>query len=525
MQVLVTDPIEEAGLELLRAAGHNVRVEPDLSQEELLEAISDAHALIVRSATVVTDEVLAAGDDLMMIGRAGIGVDNIDIEAATERGVIVANAPAANARSAAEHTVAMALAAARSIPQAHMRLKDGEWAKADYIGMQLSGATLGVVGLGRVGYDVAQHLGELGMDVVIYDPYVPRERATRLGAELVDLTTCLERADILTIHTPLTDETAGFIGSDELATLGNAYLINCARGGIVDEDALAAVVAEGELRGAALDVFAEEPLPADSPLLAVDDIIVTPHLGASTKAAQEEVATSIAQQVIAGLAGQPVEEAINAPSVEAHVFERISPYIELAETAGMIATQLFDGRLESLQIEYIGEIADEDVELVTATAVTGVCNALDWNVNPVNARRIAEERGIDVTESRRTRSEDFTSLLRLTVGNEGDSLAVEGTMFTEGEPRIVRIAGYRVDAVPHGHMLIVRNQDRPGVIGLIGTILGEQDINIAAMFNSRRADGGEALTVYNLDQAVPPAVIDELESDYRIINARYITLA
>ncbi len=524
MQILVTDPIAEAGLDRLREAGHEVVTDYELDGEALREAIEGVHALIVRSGTDVTREVLDAADELVIVGRAGIGVDNIDIDAATEHGVIVANAPEGNVRAAAEHTVAMTFAAARSIPQAHTRLKAGEWAKGDYLGTEVNGKTLGIVGLGRVGQEVAKRLRSLGMDLVAYDPYISEERAEQIGAELVEFEDCLDRADFLTVHTPLTPETEDLISHEELAQLEGGYLINCARGGVIDEAALAEAVAEGTLAGAGIDVFAEEPISPDNPLLNVENVIVTPHLGASTEAAQENVATSTAEQVLAAFEGEPVLNALNAPSIEESAFPRVRPYIELGETAGRIATQLLDGRIESVDVRYEGEIADEEVDLVTASALKGVFSSLEWQVNAVNAPQIAEDRGVDVTETTTHQSENFQSVITVTVGDGEDSVDVSGTLFAGDDPRIVRIDGYRVDAVPHGHMLIARNYDEPGVIGLVGTVLGEEGINIAGMYNAREAIGGEALTVYDLDEPVPDDVIDELEADDTIIEARYITL-
>ena len=524
MKVLVTDPIADAGLDVLRDAGHEVETGYGLEGDDLLEAVSDAHGLIVRSGTEVDEALFEAAEELVIVGRAGIGVDNIDIEAATDHGVIVANAPEGNVRAAAEHTVAMTFATARSIPQAHIRLKNGEWAKSDYLGAELDGKTLGVVGLGRVGQEVAKKLDSLGMNIVAFDPYISEERAGRIGAELVEFEPCLERADFLTIHTPLTPETEGMIGAEELDLLEGGYLVNVGRGGIVQEDALAAKVEDGTLAGAALDVFAEEPLAEDSPLLEHDDVIVTPHLGASTEAAQENVATSTAKQVTAAFLEEPVANALNAPSIDESAFPRVAPYVDLAETAGTIATQLLDGRIESVDVRYEGEIAEEDLDFVTASALKGVFTPLEWQVNAVNAPRIADERGVDVTETTTRQTDDFRSMITVTVGDGDDSVDVSGTLFAGDEPRIVRIDGYRVDAIPYGHMLIARNYDEPGVIGLIGTVLGDAGINIAGMFNAREAIGGEALTVYDLDESVSDAVRSRLEDDERIISVRYITL-
>jgi len=525
MRVLVTDPIADAGIALLREEGHEVETAYDAEGEQLLAAVAGAHALVVRSGTEVTREVFEAAPDLVIVGRAGIGVDNIDVDAATEHGVVVANAPEGNVRAAAEHTIAMMFATARSIPQAHICLSGGEWAKGEFLGTEMNDKTLGIVGLGRVGQEVAKRLGGFGMDLVVFDPYISRDRAAQLGAELVeDVETCLDRAEFLTVHTPLTPETEGMIGEEELAQLEGGYLVNCARGGIVDETALAEAVADGILKGAALDVFADEPRPADSPLLDVEDVVVTPHLGASTEAAQENVAVQTAQQIVAALGNEPVANALNAPSIDRSSFARIEPYIDLAETAGEIAVQLFDDRVEHVEVTYAGDIADADVDLVTASALRGVFTPLEWQVNAVNATHVAEERGITVTESKSHQAEDFQSLVTVTVGNREEEVGVCGTRFADDDPRIVRIDGYRVDAIPHGHMLVAYNEDRPGVIGFVGTELGDADVNIAGMFNAREIIGGEALSVYNLDEPVPERVLERLNADERIIDAKYISL-
>jgi D-3-phosphoglycerate dehydrogenase len=525
MKVLVTDPIDDAGLDRLREAGHDVEPAYDVEGEALFDAVSDANALIVRSGTEVTDEVFAAAPDLIIVGRAGIGVDNIDIDAATDHGVIVANAPEGNVRAAAEHSVAMAFATARSIPQAHDRLKDGEWAKGEFLGTELNNKTLGVVGFGRVGQQVAKRFGNLGMDIVTFDPYISEERAKQFGAELVDdLDACLSAADFVTIHTPLTPETENMIGKEELANLDGGYVVNCARGGIIDEPALAEAVEDGVVNGAALDVFGEEPLPDDSPLLDVEDIIVTPHLGASTEAAQENVATSTADQIIAAANGQPVANALNAPSLDRTTFEQVEPYLELASTAGRIAVQLFDGHMSAVEVTYAGDIADEDVDYVTASALEGVFAPSDMQVNAVNAPQIAEDRGINVTESKTSTAEDYQSLITVTVSDGEHSVSVCGTQFGDEESRIVRIDGHRIEAVPSGHMLVVRNRDKPGTIGFIGSELGEADINIAGMFNGRETIGGEALSIYNLDEKPPAELIGRLNDDERIIETTYVAL-
>ena len=525
MNVVVTSPVDDAGLARLRQAGHTVKTLADADRAELLEALGTAHALIVRSDTTVDTELLDAAPDLVVVGRAGIGIDNVDVDAATERGVIVANAPEGNVRATAEHTVGLAFAAARKIPQGHTQLKQGYWAKSDILGSEFNGKTLGVVGLGRIGQEVAKRLGNLEMDLVAYDPYISEERAKQLGVELTDdIETCFQKADFVSLHTPRTDETDHFVDEELLAQLDDGYLINCARGGLVDEQALAEAVEDGILYGAAVDVFETEPIEDDNPLLEVDDIILTPHIAANTESAKKNVSISIAEQVLAAFEGEPVSNAANAPSVGEDVYPKIRPYIDLAETAGKIAMGLLEGHVDAIEVSYGGEIADETVEVVTASALKGVFEPLEWKANTINATQIAEERGIEVTESKTRQVEDFQSLVTVTVSDGEQSVEVSGTQFADDDPRIVKIQGHRVEAVPHGHMLIVRNTDEPGVIGAIGTILGNHGVNIAGMFNGRTAIGGEALTVYNLDNAPSEAVLSELAADDRIIETNHISL-
>jgi D-3-phosphoglycerate dehydrogenase len=525
VHVLVTDPIADAGLERLRDAGHTVETDYQTDESTLRDRLEGVHALIVRSGTRVDSTLLEAAEDLIVIARAGIGVDNIDIDAATDQGVVVANAPEGNVRAAAEHTVAMLFAAVRNIPEADARLRAGEWAKDDLLGTELGGKTLGIVGLGRVGQEVARRLGAIGMDLLAHDPYVGTERAEQLGVVLTDLETCLERADIVTVHTPLTEETRHLLSTAEFERLDGGYLINCARGGVVDEPALAAAVGDGILAGAALDVFEEEPLADDSALLSHPEIVLTPHIGASTRAAQETVAQTAAEQVLAALDARPVPNAINAPSMAEPDFERLQPFITLAETAGRVATQLGGDRVESVTVTYEGELAAEEHDLMTASALQGALAPLEWTVNAVNAARVAERRGVSVTESASPEAETFQSLLTVTVQGPEDDVSVAGTLFGDEEHRLVRIDGYRVDAVPSEYMLVTRNRDEPGVIGTIGTVLGNHDVNIAGMFNARETIGGEALTVYSLDDPIDADVRDALLSDERVTEVTSVSLA
>ncbi|QSG10383.1 Phosphoglycerate dehydrogenase or related dehydrogenase [Halapricum desulfuricans] len=525
MNVVVADAVDDAGLARLRQAGHDIELATDADREELLEIVADAHALIVRSGTTVDEELLDAAPELVVVGRAGIGIDNVDVEAATDRGVVVANAPESNVRATAEHTIALAFAAGRKIPQGHMQLKDGYWAKGDILGSEFNGKTLGVVGLGRIGQEVAKRLGNLEMDLVAYDPYLSEERARQLGAELVDdIETCFEKADFVTLHTPKTAETEHFVDEELLSKLEDGYLINCARGGIVDESALAEAVEDGTLYGAAVDVFDSEPVEPDNPLLAAENVIVTPHIAASSESAKQNVSISIADQILAAFEGDIVTNAVNAPSAGEGVYPVIRPYVKIAETAGKVAMQLLGGHVESVEITYTGDITEENVDVVTASALQGVFSPLEWQANAINAERIAEERGVEVTESKTRQVEDFNNLVTVEVSDGEHTVTVDGTQFADDDPRIVRIQGYRVEAIPHGHMLVVRNRDEPGVIGYIGSVMGESDINIAGMFNNRQSRGGEALTVYNLDSAPGEDLLDELNDDDRIIEATHISL-
>jgi len=525
MNVVVTSSVDDAGLARLRTGGHDVSELAGADRARVLESVSSAHALIVRSDTTVDAELLDAAPELVIVGRAGIGVDNIDVEAATDRGVVVANAPEGNVRATAEHTVGMAFAVARKIPQGHATLTDGYWAKGDILGSECNGKTLGIVGLGRVGQEVARRLGNLEMDLIAYDPYISERRAERLGAELVeDIETCVKRADFVSLHAPRTEETERIVDEELLALLDDGYLINCARGGLIDEAALAEAVRDGILHGAAVDVFETEPVDPDNPLLSVEDVVVTPHIAANSESAKKNVSISIADQIMAAFSGEVVRNALNAPSVSEDVYPAIRPYVDLAETAGKIAMGLLDGHVEAVEVAYGGEIADETVEVVTASALKGVFEPLEWQANTVNATRIADERGVEVTEARTRQIEDFQNLVTVTVSDGERSVGVSGTQFADDDARIVEIDGYRVEAVPYGHMLVVRNRDVPGVIGFIGTELGTSDINIAGMFNGRTTRGGEALTVYNLDDPVPEALLETLLADDRIVEADYISL-
>jgi len=522
MEIVATGPVEEAGLALLTEAGHDVRTVETDGPGELAAAAAGADALIVAGDVTVTAEVFERAPDLQIVGRAGIDVGTIDVPAATEHGVIVANAPEAGVRSVAEYVVGLVFATARGIPQGHIKLKDGYWAKGDILGSELDGKTAGLVGFDDVGQEVAKRLDNLGVDLVVYAPEAAEGRISRIGAESVDLETCLDRADFLSLHAD-----AGAVprlGEAEFEALGEGYVVNCADPDLLEEAALADAVGDGDLRGAALDAVSVEPLPADSPLRDVEDVIVTPGVAASTVGATESVSTAIARQVLAAFADEPVENALNVPAIAPDKYPTIRPYADLAETAGRIAVQLFDGDVDGVEVTYAGELATESLEPITASALAGVFESLGLDANPVNAREVARREGMDVDVVTDHGTPDFRSLITLTVRGEAGELAVQGTQFANGDPRIVRIDEYRVEAIPHGYMLIVRNADEPGVIGTIGTVLGDHDVNIAGMFNSREAIGGEALTVYNLDSRPTDAVLEALNDDDRILETTVVEL-
>jgi len=521
-KVLVSDPISEKGIGRLEDSGYVVEEKTELSEDELVETIGEYEGIIVRSGTEMNERVIDASDSLRIIGRAGVGVDNIDIDAATRRGIIVANAPQGNTVAAAEHAIALLFSLSRNIPQANASLKKGEWRKSDFVGVEAKGKTIGVLGLGRIGGQVAKRADALGMGVVAHDPFVSEKRASELGAELASLDETLGAADFVSVHTPLTEDTHHLISDEEFEKMGEGVrLVHASRGGVVDEEAAARAVENGEIAGVAFDVFEEEPPAEDNPLLGVDDIVVTPHLGASTEMAQLNVAETIAEQVIAVLEGGTAETALNAPTV---ADDDIEPYLELAETLGRLVVQIGETNVSEMEIEYAGEIADKGVEPLTVAVQKGFLEPiLNDPVNYVNAPAMTEDRGVRVTESKTGHTDNFVSLITVRT-RDGEEHEVAGTLFGRNDPTIVLVDGYRVDAPPYGHALIVHNVDKPGMIGRVGSLLGEHDINIAGMHNGREQIGGEAIMVLNVDDEVPKRVRDELTEVEGIVSAKYVSL-
>jgi D-3-phosphoglycerate dehydrogenase len=521
-KVLVTETIAEEGLEALREAGHEVIVRTGLDHAGLLEAVRDVHALIIRSATKVTADVLEAARNLVVVGRAGIGLDNVDVETATKRGVMVVNAPQSNIISAAEHTMALMLALARHIPQAHSSVQRGEWRRGDFQGVELYGKTLGIIGLGRIGALVAQRANAFGMRLVAYDPYISQERARKMGVTLVELDELMATSDFVSIHLPKSKETVGLVDAALLAKAKPGIrIINASRGGIVDEAALAEAIRRGHVAGAALDVFAEEP-PRQSPIVGLDEVVLTPHLGASTAEAQSKAGVTIAEQVLLALANEFVPFAVNVNAGEAS--ELVRAFLPLGETLGMLLAAI-EGRMpEELEIAYEGELALEDARLLSLAVLRGVlADTTEEPVSYVNAPQIATERGLHVRESTQVESASYHSLLVV----RSASHVVGGTLAGQRatEPRVVLVDGHWLEVPPSSSMLIVRNVDRPGMVGVVGSLLGQAGRSIDAMAVSPRKDDGTALMVLGVDGPIPPEVVRELEATDGIIYARAVTCA
>ena len=524
MKVLVTEKLSDAGLDLLRK-DFEVDVRPELAGSGLAEAIAPYDALVVRSQTQVTNQVFESGDNLKVVARAGIGLDNVDVDAATRKGVMVVNAPSSNIVSAAEHTIALLLAQARNIPQAHEDLRHGHWERSKWQGVELQGKTLGIVGLGRVGGLVAQRSVAFGMRVIAFDPYVPRDRAKEMGVELMpSLEALLVQADFVTIHLPRSPETEGLIGERELALVKEgARIVNTSRGGIVDEQALAKALEEGRVAGAALDVFDHEP-PEDSPLFGYEQVVTTPHLGASTAEAQDKAGASVAEMVRLALNGDFVPYAVNVSAAE--VSETVRPFLALAERLGALLTGLSDGAVRTVQAQYLGRIGEQDTRVLTLAVVKGVLRGVVHEpVSFVNAPVIARERGIAISETRSSVSSDYVNLIAVRAETDTGEVSVAGTLVGKrNDQRVMHVNGYDIEMAPATNMLFFEYEDRPGVIGRVGTILGQHEINIATMDVGRASRGGTALMGVTLDTPISPDVIDEITYSIGGRSARFIVL-
>ena len=527
LTILVADKVSETGMQLLLSDPHfDVIQAHGWEPEQFTEALGRAHALIVRSATKVTRELLEGADHLRVIGRAGVGVDNIDLDAATEKGIPVLNAPSGNTISAAELTFALILAVVRRIPSADRSVRAGEWTRSRFAGMELRGKTLALVGAGRIGGEVARRAQSFGMRTIAYDPYLVEERAAAIGLERVSFEEALQVADVLSLHVPLTASTEGMIGAEQLAAMkSSAFLINAARGGVVDEAALSKALVEGEIAGAALDVYAEEPIPDGSPLREAPNLVLAPHLGASTAEAQELVATEITAAVRAALLEGDLSRAVNAPAIGGEELRRLRPLMDLARKMGRLGSALARGGISQLQLKLAGG-KGEALRPLSASALCGLLEQVVGpdEVNFVNAQHIAQERGISITASILPEKRAYHQYLELVVSADGGSIRVAGALLGEGHPRIVHLDGYEVSVFPGGTLLVLRNRDVPGVIGRVGTLLGKHELNIEAYHQAKGKGGREALAAISVDGEVSEALLRDLRATPEVEQVRVVDL-
>jgi D-3-phosphoglycerate dehydrogenase len=526
-RVLICDKLEAPGLDLLRQAGLELDNRPGLTGAALQEALQAAEGVVVRSGTRITAELLETPGKLRAIVRAGVGVDNIDVAAATRRGIVVMNTPGGNTVSTAEHTITMLMALARHIAAADASIKQGKWDRGKFVGTQLAGKTLAVVGLGRVGREVARRAAGLDMKVVGYDPFLSPERAGQLGIESVaGLPELLPRCDFLTVHTPLTEETRNLIGAGELAQMKRgSRVLNCARGGIINEEALAEALRSGQIAGAALDVFVQEPPGADSPLVKLPNVVVTPHLGASTLEAQTSVALEAAQLLIDFLTRGVVQFAVNMAAVDRTELEELRLYVDMARRLGLLHAQMCHGAIRRAELVYRGEVARRSTRLITAAFTAGLLEYhLAQNVNIVNAELLARERGIEIVEQNNPKKGDFSTLIKAQVVTEKKTYTAASTLFGTQYLRLVQLGPYHLDTFMDGIMLIFTHRDVPGLIGFIGTIFGKHRVNIAQMTVGRQVPGGEAIAVVNLDNQPPEEAIKEVSTHPQISSVSVVKL-
>ncbi|MBN1643279.1 MAG: phosphoglycerate dehydrogenase [Dehalococcoidales bacterium] len=524
MKVLATDGASEQGVACIKDVAQ-LDIKPALKPEELLAIIGDYEGLIVRSASQVTAQVIEAGKKLMVIGRAGVGIDNIDVNAATQKGIVVVNAPTGNTISAAEHTIGLMMSLARHIPNANASLKGGQWLKSKYTGIEVRNKTIGIIGLGNIGSAVARRAQGMEMKVIAHDPFVSAERAKQLMVTMVSLEELYKNADFITIHTPLNATTKGMIGEKEIAMMKpTVRIINCARGGLIDEELLAKAVAEKKIAGAAVDVFSKEPI-TENPLFKQDSIVVTPHLGASTAEAQVTAARDVAEQIVDVLSGKPARYAVNIPFVAAETFAVLSPFMKVASLAGKLLRQLAEGQTKSLRIKYEGEIANYDTTILKASVLSGLLeNVSEEHVNLVNANLIANKRGINVVEEKSPVCENYASLMTLTTTTTAGSTTVAATVM-RGEPQIVRVNDYWIDIVPTGgYFLFSDHLDRPGIIGAVGNITGKSNININSMHVGRLKPRGQAIMILAIDEPLPEKVLEQIRAVPDITNAKLVRL-
>lgn len=525
MKVLITDPLAREGVDKLREEGFQVVEKIGINEDELIKTIPGHVALIIRSGTKVTQRVIKAAPDLKIIGRAGTGLDNVDVDAATRKGIIVMNTPEGNTISAAEHTISLLLSLSRNIPQANLSLKKGEWNRKKFMGSEVYGKVLGIIGLGRIGSEVAKRAQALGMKVMAYDPFVAWEKAEEIGVTLCELEELLPQVDYLTIHTPLTEQTRGLMGKRELTLIKDgARVINCARGGIIDEDALYQALKSGKVKGAALDVF-EKGKPFGSPLLELDSVIVTPHLGASTQEAQIRVAVEIATQIVDALKKGEVKNAVNIPTFPPLLEKKLRGYLSLAEKMGSLGAQLIKGHLREVEITYRGDLSDYEVKPLTVSLIKGLLGfVLKEGVNYINAPVLARERGIKILEVKTTEKGEYSGLIGVRLESDQHQLKIEGTVLEKKIPYVVKINDCSLEFVPQGHLLVCSNIDRPGAVGKISTILGKYGVNIAGLRMGRTAPGKENVSVYTLDSPPPPEAMQALHNLKEVLEAKLVHL-
>jgi D-3-phosphoglycerate dehydrogenase len=524
VRVLITDSVSEKGVDLLLEAGIEVDQKVGISEDEIVAIINRYDALIVRSQTKVTRRVIEAAGSLKVIGRAGVGVDNIDVQAATEKGIIVVNAPEGNTIAATEQTMALMLALSRHIPQAHASLVAGKWDRKTYKGVELKGKVLGILGLGKIGSGVAKRALAFEMKVLAYDPYVSPEKAQSMGVEMADLDTIFKEADFITVHLPLNKDTKYIIGAEEIAKMKpSVRIINVARGGVICEEALYEALKEGKIAGAAIDVWENEPC-TDSPLQQLNNVVVTPHLGASTKEAQINVAIDVANEIITYAKGGKIKNAVNAPSLKPEAEEVLAPYMVLCQQLGSLISQTTSGNALSVDITYNGDIANYDVTFLTKHVLLGLLRAtLNSSVNEINAAFVAETRGLKVSETKSLDGDDYRNLVTVTVKTTAGELSVSGTVFS-GDPRIVKYDGHTIDAVPEGHLLIIPHIDKPGIVGPVAMAIGENKINIAGMQVGRKSIGGDAVAVLRVDGRVPAAIVEKIAKVDGVKDVKYVHL-
>jgi D-3-phosphoglycerate dehydrogenase len=527
-KVLVSDPISDLGISLLvEASDITIDKKIGLSEDELVAIIGEYDALLVRSQTRVTEKIMTAGKQLKVIGRAGVGVDNIDLDAATKRGIIVINAPDGNTITTCEHTFAMMMALARHIPQAYMKTVGGEWDRKSFVGVELRNKVLGVLGMGRIGSEVAARAKAFGMEIYGYDPFLTEERADKLGVRKASVDDIIRNADFITVHTPLTAETRHMIGKDQFAIIKKGVrIINCARGGIIDELALIEAIDAGQVAGAAFDVFEVEPPAADHPFLSHPKVIVTPHLGASTIEAQENVAIDVSEQLLHILRGEAFKNAVNMPPVAPELLSKLEPYFSLGKKLGSFAAQIAEGPVKEIIVGYAGDLADVDTQPLTRRVVEGVLahHLGSDQVNVVNAMHLAKTREVNIVITKSTASKGFTNQVSVTLRTDKEERLVAGTLLNGFGARITQVDKFPIDVEPHGHIVLISHHDKPGIIGRVGTLLGNNDVNIATMQVGRKIIGGAAIMVLGVDKEVPKNVLTELTTLPELNIAKEISL-